>query len=327
VSPRRNRAIALGVAGLGAGLGMAAAYRAAQRHRGEELDLSELAVGEDLARLEVPVDDGGTIHAVEAGSGRAIVLLHGVTLSIATWPYQLAALSKEFRVIAADARGHGLSKRGSIGHSVERMASDLAQMLVHLDLRDAILVGHSMGGMVTQQMCVDFQDLARERVAGTILMCTAAAPAHQVPGMAAIRQVMKPGAFAARAATRGSRAEWMPNTEGGYAMTRLALGTKADPRHVAHTRNMTAAIPPEILADVLPGVVGFDIRARLKDYPVPALVISGSRDLLTPPRVGRELARRIPGAEFEVVPGAGHMLMMERADWLNERIAKFASDH
>jgi pimeloyl-ACP methyl ester carboxylesterase len=327
VSPRRNQAIGLAAAGVGAGLALAAAYRAAQRHRNDDLDLSELALPDDLTRLNVPVDDGGTIHAVEAGSGRAIVLLHGVTLSVATWPYQIAALSKEFRVIAADARGHGLSKGGSVGHSIERMASDLAQMLVHLDLRDAILVGHSMGGMVTQQMCLDFQDLARERVAGTILMCTAAAPAQQVPGMSAIRQVIKPGAVAARAATRGSKAEWMPNTEGGYAMTRLALGVKADPRHVTHTRNMTASLPPEILADVLPGVVGFDIRARLKDYPVPALVISGSRDLLTPPRVGRELARRIPEAEFEVVPGAGHMLMMERAEWLNARIARFANAH
>ncbi len=324
---RKNTAVGLAVAGLGAGLALGAAYRAAQRHRDDDLDLSELALADDITRLDVPVDDGGTIHAVEAGDGRAIVLLHGVTLSVATWPYQLAALSKEFRVIAADARGHGLSKGGSVGHTIERMASDLAQMLVHLDLRDAILVGHSMGGMVTQQMCVDFKELARERVAGTILMCTAAAPAHQVPGMSAIRQVIKPGAVAARAATRGSKAEWMPKTQGGYAMTRLALGNKADPRHVTHTRNMTASVPPHILADVLPGVVGFDIRSRLKDYPVPALVISGSRDLLTPPRVGRELARRIPGAEFEVVPGAGHMLMMERADWLNERIARFANEH
>jgi pimeloyl-ACP methyl ester carboxylesterase len=77
----------------------------------------------------------------------------------------------------------------------------------------------------------------------------------------------------------------------------------------------------------MPGVVGFDIRARLKDFPVPALVITGSRDLLTPPRLGREISKRIPHAEFEVVPGAGHMLMMERAEWLNERIITFANAH
>ena len=327
MSPRRNRAVARSVAGIGAGLAVAAAYRAAQRHQHDDLDMSELALPDDLTGHDIPVDDGGSIHVVEAGSGRPIVLLHGVTLSIATWPYQLAALSKEFRVIALDARGHGVSRRGSSATSIARMASDVAQVLVELNLHDAVLVGHSMGGMVTQQLCLDFVDLARERVAGTILLSTAAAPAQGIPGMGTFNQVIKPGAVAARAATRGRRDEWMPNTESGYALTRLALGAKADPRHVTHTRNMTGALPPEVLADVLPGVVGFDIRSRLKDYPVPALVITGSRDLLTPARVGRELARRIPGAEFEVVPGAGHMLMMERGDWLNERIARFSHDH
>ncbi|MEY2467365.1 MAG: non-heme chloroperoxidase, partial [Actinomycetota bacterium] len=254
------------------------------------------------------------------------VFLHGVTLSIATWPYQIAALSKEFRVIAVDQRGHGRSQRGEGGYGIARMASDAAQILSHLDLRDAIVVGHSMGGMVAQQMCLDFRELARERVAGTILLSTAAAVTQGIPGWPAMNSVVKPGAYAARQATGRART-WFPNGEVGYAMARLALGANADPRHVEHTRVMTAAIPAATLAALMPGVVGFDIRARLKDFPVPALVITGSRDLLTPPRLGREISKRIPHAEFEVVPGAGHMLMMERAEWLNERIITFANAH
>ncbi len=277
-------------------------------------------------RHSVTVDDGAVIHTIDHGQGRPIVLLHGVTLSIATWPYQIAALSKEFRVIAVDQRGHGNSERGSGGYGIARMASDAAQVLSHLDLRDAIVVGHSMGGMVAQQMCLDFRDLARERVAGTILLSTAAAVTQGIPGWPAMSRAVRPGAYAARKATRGART-WFPEGEVGYAMARLALGAKADPRHVEHTRAMTAAIPAATLAELMPGVVGLDIRARLKDYPVAALVITGSRDLLTPPRLGREIAKRIPDAEFEVVPGAGHMLMMERGDWLNERIARFANSH
>jgi non-heme chloroperoxidase len=274
----------------------------------------------------VKVDDGTVIHTIDHGTGRPIVLLHGVTLSIATWPYQIAKLSKEFRVIAVDQRGHGRSQLGTKEYGIARMASDAAQVLSHFDLRDAIVVGHSMGGMVTQQMCLDFTELARERVAGTILLSTAAAVTQGMPGWPAMERVVKPGAFAARSATRGV-GTWFPNGEVGYAIARLAHGAKADPRHVTHTRNMTGAIPPATLAALMPGVVSFDIRSRLKDYPVPALVITGSRDLLTPPRLGREIAKRIPHAEFEVVPGAGHMLMMERAEWLNDRIAAFASAH
>ncbi|HVV36028.1 MAG TPA: alpha/beta fold hydrolase [Acidimicrobiales bacterium] len=318
---RQNRALALGAAGVGAGLAATAAFQAARRHRNRALDLAELRLPNALTHHHVTVDDGAVIHTVENGHGRPLVLLHGVTLSIETWPYQIATLSKHFRVIALDQRGHGRSQRGSGGYGIARMASDAAQVLTHLDISDAVVVGHSMGGMVTQQMCLDFPDLARQRVAGTILLSTAAAVSPGIPGLSAVNRVANPGVLT-RATGRG-----FPAGDVGYALARLAVGTNADPRHVAHTRNMTAAVPPATLAALMPGVIGFDIRSRLKDYPVPALVITGSRDLLTPPRLGRDIARRIPGAEFEVVSGAGHMLMMERAEWLNDRIAAFARDH
>jgi pimeloyl-ACP methyl ester carboxylesterase len=313
---KRNKAIALGAAGVGAGLAVAAAYTAARRHRDDVLDLSELAMADDLEPIAITVDDGTEIHGVAAGSGQPIVLLHGVTLSVATWPYQIAALRKEFRVIALDARGHGRSKFERAVSGLDRLASDVAQVITKLDLHDAIIVGHSMGGMMTQQLVLDFPDLARERIAGTILLSTAAAPGQGVPLAGSSRR------FRPRAAGVG-----LPPGEIGYALARLALGAKADPRHVAHTRNMTGAVSTRTLANVMPHVIGFDVRSRLKTYAVPALVITGSRDLLTPPRVGRELARRIPGATIEVVPGAGHMVMLERAEWLNERIINFANAH
>ena len=327
MSPRRNRALALGLVGLGAGVAATAAYRGARKYRAlGELDMSELTLADDLEAIDVVVEDGSTIHGVEAGSGRPIVLLHGVTLSVATWAYQLAALHKEYRVIALDARGHGQSKSALNGWGIEHMASDVSQVFEKLDLRDAIVVGHSMGGMITQQMCLDFPDMARERIAGTILLSTAASPAQSVPGFNVInRRAMRPGSSAVARAPRMGR--WTPPAELSYAVARLALGVDPDPRHVTHTRDMTLAMRPETISSLLPYVVGFDVRHRLKDYPVPALVIVGSRDLLTPPRVAKPMARLIPGAEFEVVSGGGHMLMMERAEWLNERIDAFARDH
>jgi pimeloyl-ACP methyl ester carboxylesterase len=320
---RRNRAVALGAAGIGAGLATVAAYNSARRHRADVLDMSELAMPDDLEAVAVTVDDGVTIHGVAAGEGRPIVLLHGVTLSVATWPYQFAALAKEFRVYAFDARGHGRSVCDLGGWGIDRMANDVAQVFAELDLRGAVVVGHSMGGMVTQQLCVDFPDVARERVAGTILLSTAAAPG--APFADLTRGAVPPRALSVRRFTRSNRI--IPGGEVGYALARVALGAKADPRFVAHTRDMTGSVAASTVDAVLSNVIGFDLRARLADYPVPALVITGSRDLLTPPRVGRELARCIPGATFEVVPGGGHMLMLERAEWLNERIAKFSVDH
>jgi pimeloyl-ACP methyl ester carboxylesterase len=288
--------------------------------------MSELQLTGDLKPIDVVVDDGITIHGVEVGEGQPIVFLHGVALSVATWPYQFAGLRDRHRVIALDARGHGESKCEHPQWGVDRMASDVAQVLSRLDLRDAILVGHSMGGMITQQLCVDFPDLARERVAGVVLLSTAASISQGVPGFRQFnRRAMQPGS---RAVNRvGRMPSVMPPAEYGYAIARLGLGVHPDPRHVTHTQNMIASFPTSSMAALMPQVAGFEVRHKLKNFPVPALIITGSRDLLTPPRLGKEMAKRIPKAEFEVVPGAGHMLMMERAQWLNERIETFAKTH
>lgn len=327
MSPRRNTALALGLVGAGAGAAVLAAFQGARKYRARgPLDLAELELAEDMSRVAVTVDDGVTIHGVEAGSGQPIVFLHGVTLSAATWPYQLAGLQDRYRVIALDQRGHGRSecKQGMWG--VPRMASDVAQVLSRLDLRDAIIVGHSMGGMITQQLCVDFPDLARERIAGVVLLSTAASISQGVPFFREFsKRAMSPGG---RMVGRvGRMPSVMPPNEYGYALARLGLGTHPDPRHVTHTQNMIAAFPSSSMTALMPQVASFELRHKIKDFPVPALVITGSRDLLTPPRLGKEMARRIPKAEFEVVSGAGHMLMMERAEWLNERIDSFAREH
>ena len=318
-----NRAVALGLAGAGAATAGAAAYAAARRRRARgPVDLTDLDLPEDLHHRHVEVDDGGTIHVVEAGEGRPIVLLHGVTLSVLAWTYQLRDLSKRYRVIAVDQRGHGVSKHGTGGLSIERMAADAASLIEELDLHDAIVVGHSMGGFVAQQMCIDHPEVAR-RVSGLVLLSTAAAIGQGVPGWNLMMRVFEPGAAAVRLA-RLRPGGWLPAGDIGLAVTRLAFGTKPDAAHIAHTHRMTAAIGGAVLAELTPGVARYDVRPRLHEIELPTLVITGSRDLITPPRLGAAIARRIPKAEFEVVPHGGHMLMLERRDWLNGRIAAFA---
>ena len=129
MSPRRNQAIALGVVGVGAAAAVGAALQNSRRYKSRgPLDLSELELAADLTPIEVTVDDGVTIRGVEAGAGQPIVFLHGVTLSVATWPYQLAGLRDRYRVMALDARGHGASQRDHPQWGVKRMASDVAQV-------------------------------------------------------------------------------------------------------------------------------------------------------------------------------------------------------
>lgn len=93
------------------------------------------------------VTDGATLFYKDWGQGQPIVFSHGWPLSADAWDGQMLALGqKGFRVIAHDRRGHGRSSQTWDGNRMDRYADDLAELITELDLRDAVLVGHSTGG-------------------------------------------------------------------------------------------------------------------------------------------------------------------------------------
>ncbi len=95
--------------------------------------------------------DGGEIFYKDWGSGQPIVFSHGWPLSADDWdPQMLFFLSHGFRVIAQDRRGHGRSTQTGGGHDMDHYADDLAALTAHLDLRNAIHVGHSVPIRLTQ---------------------------------------------------------------------------------------------------------------------------------------------------------------------------------
>jgi pimeloyl-ACP methyl ester carboxylesterase len=270
------------------------------------------------------VSDGGRIHVVERGSGTPIVLVHGVTLGVATWAPQLRHLAGHHRVIAVDQRGHGQSLAGEEGYSLERLAVDLFEVLESLEVSGAVLAGHSMGGMVSQVLAVSRPaDLGRH-VAGLALVATSAGPLVPGPGGSALPRVLSEGARRnlRRAESRGRNL--FPTEDLGTWATRLAFGTRPVPADVELTRSMIGAMSPAALSELLGALFEFDISRRIGDIDLPTRVVVGSRDLLTPPRMARVMASRIPGAELTVLPGCGHMVMLERATELNELLHRFS---
>lgn len=95
----------------------------------------------------ITTDDGVEIFYKDWGSGQPIVFSHGWPLSADDWDTQMMFfLLHGYRVIAADRRGHGRSTQTDSGHDMDHYADDLAAVVTHLDLRDAVHVGHSTGG-------------------------------------------------------------------------------------------------------------------------------------------------------------------------------------
>lgn len=277
----------------------------------------------DVIHHHVPSHDGGTLHVAERGAGRPLVLLHGITLRWDIWSPQLHQLSDRYRVIACDLRGHGESEAGEEGFGLGRLAADLATVLTELDLHDAIVVGHSMGGMTAMRFCADFPAVLAERVTGLVLVATAAT----LPWPAPVKALLsRPGQ---RLLDRLESGHSVPQYAMGdnavsLLLCRVAFGAHPPGAAVAQVRSMLEAVPQ---ASSLPSGVGLlehDARESLADVRTQTVVVAGNRDLLTPVWSARRIALLLPGAELHILAGAGHQLMQERPDELAMLISQLA---
>jgi pimeloyl-ACP methyl ester carboxylesterase len=337
----RNAALtAAGVAG-GAGVLYVLQRAAAARWRvgAEELAAAGLTLPGDLRHHFLTTSDGGRIHVVERGErgersdGAAVgeegavgaegaaggqcptyVLVHGIMLGIAAWAPQLRSL--DGRVLAVSQRGHGQSRAGGEGYAFERLASDLLEVLEQLDVHDAVLVGHSMGGMIAQLAAVSRPaELARH--ARRLVLVSTSPGGGVVSPYAAFA-----GPAAARALAGAERRGRGPLPKSATVWgARLSFGASPSPADVELMRGMLDAMSPGALAQLVPHLFTFDVRDRLGTVELPVHVVVGSRDVLTPPRTARAIVEHLPAAGLSVLPGCGHMVMLERPEALGDLLA------
>ena len=279
--------------------------------------------------IELPTPDGGVIRGVEAGSGQPIVLLHGITLRADVWHRQWD-LTDEARVIALDLRGHGLSTPGTDGASIEANADDLALVLTELDLDGAVIAGHSMGGMVLGRFVAEHLDPASlhhdpavaARVAGLGFISTAGrSPVGLANGL--LQRLAPPvRSLAARFPKTAERLSDIPDNDLGQILVRSTFGKRPDLRDVRETAEAFESIEIGRFLEAAPSILDHDVLDALRRCELPAEVIVGSRDPLTPVRESRRLAAALGRAELTIVPDAGHQLMLERPDEVNEMLRR-----
>lgn len=272
--------------------------------------------------IEIPTSDGGVIRGVEAGAGPPLVLLHGITLRADVWHRQWE-LTDEARVIAVDLRGHGLSDPGADGSSIEANAADLVTLLEVLELDGAVIAGHSMGGMVLGRFLADHyladHSLAR-RVAGVGFISTAGrSPVGLANGL--LQSMATPAqSLAARFPRLARRLSAIPDNDLGQVMVRSTFGKRPDPRDVRETAAAFESLEIDRFLDAAPSILDHDVLDVLAECDLPASIIVGSRDPLTPVRESRRLVRAMPHADLTIVPDAGHQLMLERPEEVNEML-------
>ncbi len=323
---------ALGAVALGAGLvtigavaGVGVAGRRIRATTHPDTDRL-LPAPPDVVHHTVRTDDGADLHVVERGQGRPLVLLHGVTLQWWVWGAQFNTLSDRFRVLAWDMRGHGRSTVGSEGITLEAVADDLARVLEDLDLQDAIVVGHSMGGMALGRFCARHEDLMVERCGGLMFLDTSAAPLALpalLEGSTRAQEVLRRVAYAGTSRPR-MRYAW-PDTNTSLLMVRTAFGHEPSAAAVEEVRGMLAEMDHDNLVAAGRAIVDHDVRKDLAHVKVPAMVVVGGSDLLTPPGQSKILAAAIPGSVLHVLPGVGHQTMQEAPERFAELVDELSA--
>jgi pimeloyl-ACP methyl ester carboxylesterase len=305
----------VGAAGLAA-LGAArAAVRAIERNP-NPFARERLTAEPEGEHVLIDRPDGTVLHALVAGHGPPVILVHGYTARILEWNFVWEELqAKGFRVIAFDQRGHGRSTLGAEGIGSGPMADDLAAVLEHFGVEDGVLVGHSMGGFVTIRAVLDHPDLTR-RLRGLVLFATWAgrvldgAPQNrlQIP-------LLQYGVL-----------QWLIRNRTIATLFGAAqCGKRPSPVMISVFMEFFNQHLDEH-GPLLPIVRAFsreDRYPRLGEIAVPTAVVVGTADRTTPPNHSRRLAAGIPGARLVSVPDAGHLLNWEAADSLIDVVESF----
>ena len=255
--------------------------------------------------------NGIDLYYEETGTGPPLLLIPGFGGNTLDWDAQVPALAEHFRVIAVDNRGAGRSSCPFGPCTVALMADDAAMLLDHLDVPRCHVVGHSMGGLIAQELALTYP----QRVDRLVLFATFARSTpvldswlnfyvqscdHGVDARGRTLWVMPwfltPAFMADHERVEATLDEWMNDPYPAPALGRAAQAAACQT---------------------------YDSRERLPSIAAPTLVLFPAEDILTPVSCSQELAERIPGARLQVLPRGGHVPSVEYPEDINGALLAF----
>jgi pimeloyl-ACP methyl ester carboxylesterase len=330
---------AVGTAGaIGVGAVVAARRYAVGRERLRPDPDRDEPLGELRGRPQTVVaTDGVPLHVEVNGPDDAsltVIFSHGYCMTQDSWHYQRRDLADEadVRMVFWDQRSHGRSGRSDLAHAtIDQCGDDLLAVIEATTTpgRPVVLVGHSMGGMTIMALADRHPELFGDRVVGVALVNTSSGGLAEltlglpeafgkvfraaVPGV--VRGIGKGG----RLIDRGRRI----GADVAFVITRrMAFADRTvSPSIVDFVERMIGSTPIEVIADFYPTLAAHDKLAALDVLrKVPAVIVVGDQDRLTPLAHGRAIAAALPEAELVEVSG-GHVVMLEHPQVVTDAIA------
>lgn len=245
---------------------------------------------------------GMKIHYLESkakklGKKSPIAFIHGSGGNAGPWQKVMNGLADEYTSLAIDLPGHGVS-RGEGMKSIQEYSSFMKDFLDALGLEDVILGGHSMGGAIAQDFSIHYRNVKALLLIGTGARLRVLPEALEMNRQMAFGEI--PSKFY----------PW-------------SFAEKASPEIIAEGEREWAKTGPRVRYYDFLACDQFDMMAEMEKIRLPALIVCGREDRLTPVKYAEFLRKKIAGSRMEVIEGAGHMVMLEAPRALCETILSF----
>lgn len=251
--------------------------------------------------------NGIETHYTVEGEGPWLTMSHSLACNLSMWDEQAKLLSRRFKVLRYDTRGHGKSDAPEAPYNLEQLADDAKALFDELGITRTHWVGLSMGGMIGQVFALKYPRMFSSMV---LADTTSRYPADAV-------QIWDERVRTARAEGMSAMVE---GTLGRWFTEPYRTAEKGVIEHIAAGIRET---PVEGYAGCCAAISKMDALERLKEIDCPTLVIVGEQDQGTTPAAARLIQENIKGAELVIIPSAAHLSNVEQAQAFNDALTSF----
>ena len=262
------------------------------------------------------------IYYEDYGSGKPVVLIHGWPLSSSSWEKQIPSLIEAgYRVIAYDRRGFGHSSKPASGYNYDTLAEDLNKIMTKLNLRDATLVGFSMGGGEVARYLSKY---GSERVNKAVFM--SAIPPFLLKTSNNPEGVDGSVFDGMKKAIKADRPAFLSEFFSNFYNVDILKGIKISDEVVRLSWNVGAGASPKGTLDCVSAWL-VDFREELKRINIPVLIMHGNADRILPlAATGKRTPEFVKGSRLVVIEGAPHGMNWTHSEEINRELLAFLNE-
>ena len=253
------------------------------------------------------------INYEEEGTGPPVILVHGLSDDLTLWMPLTPELSRCYRTIAIDVRGHGHTSKPDMSYSIKLFSEDLSGLVEKLKISQAHMTGFSMGGSIAQQFALNHP----EKVRSLVLL---SAFSYVDSGLRNILIGFR------NSITEGGLPAFFDEA---VKLTVTPEFASANSEAIARLREVSVRINnPVAILHAIDACLGFDVKHKISKISLRTLIVSGRNDILTPLHLAGQIHRSMDSSEWKIMENVGHNLLIpENTPELTQIILRFLGHH